>query len=88
MAVLQIILVVHIFKIKVNYMNLLKFAGFTIFIIAQNILIKYLIHDFKLGFLLMLFGSLIFIFVFRIIKFKMIRELFLLSSNTKSLVDN
>jgi len=81
MAALQIILVFRIFKIKINYKSLLKFISFVAFILAQNIFIKYLINDFILSFVLMLFSSLIFVFVFKIIKLKMIKELFVLSSN-------
>jgi len=83
MAISQIILVIKIFRIKVNYKILLKFIGFIIFILFQNILIKYLVSNYMYAFFLMIFCSIFFVFVFKIIKFKMIKELLFLSSKNK-----
>ncbi|MBN2758613.1 MAG: oligosaccharide flippase family protein [Bacteroidales bacterium] len=81
MAALQIFLVIKIFRIKINYNSILKFTGFLIFIILNNILIKYLIKDIKLGFILMIISSLVIALIFRILNFKMIKDMFLLSVN-------
>ena len=80
MAVLQIVLVIRIFKIKINYFSLVKLISFSGFILAQSVLIKNLINNFKIGFIIMIISSLVFVFIFRIIKLKMIKDLFFLSS--------